>query len=396
MPIPSPFHERTRPLCESYSWTDWAGCYAVRRYGFNHIREYQALRQAAGLIDISPLYKYEVKGPDSGAVLSRMMVRDISRLPVGRVAYSCWCDDRGKVIDDGTVSRLAADHYRLTAADPSGHWLRTVGEDYGVSIVDSSRQLAALALQGPNSRKILRQCSDLDLDRFRFFGVKPALVAGLDVWVSRTGYTGDLGYEIWVDRGRALTLWDALMTAGAAYGIAPTGLDALDMARIEAGFVMLGVDYFSASKMVLESRKSTPYEIGLGWTVELEREPFVGQAALRREHSQGSASRLIGLETSWKDLEKLYDSYGLSAQLPPAVSRSALPIYEKGRQVGHASSHTWSPLLKKRIALGSVDSRCADPRRRLEIEHTVEFQRRRVAAMVSPLPFFNPERKRKP
>ena len=396
MPIPSPFHERTQPLCESYCWKDWAGYYAVRRYDFNHIGEYQALRQAAGLIDISPLHKYEVEGPDAGAMLSRMMVRDISRLPVGRVAYSCWCDDRGKVIDDGTVGRLAADHYRLTAADPTEHWLRMLGDGYDVSIEDSSRQLAALALQGPNSREILRQCSDLELDRLRFFRVKPAQVADLDVWISRTGYTGDLGYEIWVDRRHALSLWDILMATGAAYGITPAGLDALDMARIEAGFVMLGVDYFSTSKVVLESRKSTPFEIGLGWTVELEREPFVGQTALLQERKQGSAWQLVGLETSWEALEELYDSYGQSAQLSPEVSRNALPIYEKGRQVGHASSHTWSPLLQKRIALASVDSGCADLERQLEIEHTVEFQRRRVTATVSRLPFFNPERKRKP
>src|SRR5512147_1163487 len=171
MPIPSPFHERTAPLCTSLRWKDWAGYAAVCSYDTAHDREYFAFRESAGLLDVSPLFKYEVHGPDAAALLSRMMVRDVAKLKVGRVAYSCWCDDAGKVIDDGTVSRLDEDYFRVTAADPSLHWLQTVGRGYRATIEDSSSRLAVLALQGPRSREILRAASDADMDALKFFGV---------------------------------------------------------------------------------------------------------------------------------------------------------------------------------------------------------------------------------
>jgi aminomethyltransferase len=325
-----------------------------------------------------------------------MMVRDVAKLAVGRVGYSCWCDDAGKVIDDGTIARLDEDHFRVTAADPTLHWLQTLARGLRVTLEDSSARLAALALQGPTSRDVLRAASDADLDALRFFGVVTARIDGLDVWISRTGYTGDLGYEVWVERGGALRLWDALVSAGAPHGITPAGLDALDMARIEAGFVLLGVDYFSAPKVVLEARKSTPYELGLGWTVHLDRGPFIGRDALAAEKARGSAWALVGLEVSWEALEALYESYSLPPNLPPRASREGLPAYADERQVGKVTSHTWSPILKKYIALASVEAAYAEAGSVLEMEHTVEFERRRVPATVVETPFFDPERKRKP
>lgn len=396
MPVPSPFHERTAPLCVSYKWKDWAGYYAVCTYDYCHEPEYFAFRESAGLLDVTPLYKYEVYGPDAGALLSRMMVRDISRLAVGRVAYCCWCDDHGKVIDDGTVSRLEEDYYRVTAADPTLHWLTRLSRGYRVTIEDSTAKIAALALQGPRSRDVLRDCCDADMDGLRFFGVTRACLDGLDVWITRTGYTGDLGYEIWVENRGALRLWDALSSAGRPHGLIPAGLDALDMARIEAGFILLGVDYFSSLKVVLESRKSTPFELGMAWMVHLDREPFVGRAALLRERTEGSAWRLVGLEADWEELETLYESYGLPPALPPTASRDPVPVYSGDHQAGQATSHTWSPLLKKKIALASVRTPYGRPGQRLQMEHTVEFERRRVGVTVVPTPFFNPERKRKP
>ena len=395
MPIPSPFHPRTEPLCASYRWKDWAGYCAVCRFDTSLEREYLAFRQAAGLIDVTPLFKYEVYGPDAAALLARMMVRDIRRLKVGRVTYCCWCDDAGKVIDDGTVSRLEEDYYRVTAADPTYHWLARLSRGLEVTVEDSSRRLGALALQGPTSRDILRRCSDADLEGLKFFGATRARLDGVEVWITRTGYTGDLGYEIWVENDGALALWDALVDAGRPFGIEPAGLDALDVARIEAGFIMLHVDYYSAPKVVLESRKSFPYEIGLGWTVHLDRQPFVGQTALRAVQRRGPAWRLVGLEMSWEELEALYDSYGLPPKLPAGASRDPLPVFAHGRQVGRATSHTWSPLLKKSLALASVESGHARPGTRLQIEHTVEYERRRVSATVVETPFFDPERKRK-
>jgi aminomethyltransferase len=400
MPIPSPFHERTSQLCTSYRWKDWAGYAAVCSYDTTHDREYFAFRESAGLLDVSPLFKYEVHGPDAAALLSRMMVRDVSKLKVGRVGYSCWCDDYGKVIDDGTVTRLEEDYYRVTAADPTLHWLQAVGRGMRVTLEDSSARLATLALQGPRSRDILRAASTADMDKLKFFGATRSKVDGLDVWITRTGYTGDLGYEVWVERDGAVRLWDALLAAGRPYGIEPAGLDALDVSRIEAGFILLGVDYFSAPKVVLEARKSTPYEIGLGWIVDFDRPrfpSFIGREALEAEKQRGSAWALVGLEVAWEALEALYESFSLPPSLPATARRDGLPVYdEDGRQVGKVTSHTWSPILKKYIALTSVHARHAEPGTLLQMEHTVEFERRRVPAKVVKTPFFDPERKRKP
>jgi aminomethyltransferase len=397
MPIPSPFHARTQPLCTSYHWKDWAGYCAVCSYDTTHEREYFAFRESAGLLDVTPLYKYEVEGADATALLARMMVRDVSKLKVGRVAYSCWCDDDGKVIDDGTIARLDESHYRVTSADPALHWLRSLSRGFAVTIEDSSARLAALALQGPTSRAVLAAASDADLAKLKFFGVTRARIGGATVWISRTGYTGDLGYEVWMERPDALSVWDALIAAGRPYGIEPAGLDALDVARIEAGFVLMGIDYYSAKKVVLEARKSTPHELGFGWMVDLERGNFIGRDAIAAEVKRGPAWNLVGLEVSWEELESLYALFDLPPSLPATARRDGLPIYaEDGRQVGQATSHTWSPLLKKYLALASVRCGFEAPGTTLQIEHTVEFERRKVTATVAPVPFFDPERKRKP
>jgi aminomethyltransferase len=331
-----------------------------------------------------------------------MMVRDVSKLKVGRVAYSCWCDDDGKVIDDGTVSRLGESHFRVTAADPTLHWLHALSRGFDVEIEDSSTRLAALALQGPTSRAILRDATgNAGIDGLKFFGVTKTTIgkggAGIPVWISRTGYTGDLGYEVWAERGEALAVWDALMAAGEPHGILPAGLDALDVARIEAGFILLGVDYYSSHKVILDSRKSTPLELGFGWMVDLERGNFIGRDAIAAATKRGPAWELVGLEVSWEELEALYARFNLPPSLPATARRDALPVYDdNGRQVGQATSHTWSPLLKKYLAIASVRRGFGAKGTKLQIEHTVEYERRQVTATVAPLPFFDPERKRKP
>lgn len=396
MPVPTPFFERTRALCRSYLWKDWAGYLAVCRYDKTLDVEYSAFRHSAGLLDVTPLFKYEVYGPDAVIFLSRTMVRDISKLRPGRVAYCCWCDDQGKVIDDGTVSRLDEDRFRVTAALPTEGWLSRLGSRFDVTIEDSTVDIAALALQGPLSREVLRQCADTDLDELKYFGVTYTHVDGIGAWLSRTGYTGDLGYEIWTGHENAVGLWDTLMAAGRPYGVVPAGLDALDMTRIEAGYVLSGVDYFSSSRVLLDSQKSSPFELGLGWMVDLDRDPFVGQAALVREKSRGTSRCLVGLEIDWGELEELYESFGLPPDLPAAASRVPLPLYLGTRQVGQATSHTWSPLLKKSIALATVKASLGSVGTQLKVEHTVEFQRRKVTARVVSRPFFDPLRKRTP
>jgi len=395
MPIPTPFHPRTSTLCTSLFWKEWAGCHAVRSYDTCHEREYVALRHAAGLIDVTPLFKYEVKGPDAARVLSRIMVKNVAKLRVGRVSYLCWCDDRGKVLDDGTVSRVDEDHFRVTAAEPALAWLARRSRGYRVTVEDSTLKLGALALQGPNSRAILDELTDGAVHRLKFFRVIATRIAGCDVHVSRTGYTGDLGYEIWVGRDDALAVYDALMSAGQAYRILPVGLDAMDVTRIEAGFVMNGVDYFSAQHCLIESRKSTPYELGLGWTVNLDREPFHGQAALRAEKRRGSLWAFVGLRYDWDEYEALFDEFGLPPQVRSGAWRDPVPVYAwSGHQVGQATSGCWSPTLKANLALASVEAAEAEIGRRLRVEVTTEFQRRRVTATVTATPFFDPPRKR--
>lgn len=395
MPEPTAFHSRTSRLCTSRAWKDWGGYYAARYYHASHEPEYFAFRHSAGLIDVSPLFKYEVRGPDAGAFLARVTVKDVRRLEPGRVTYLCWCDDHGKVVDDGTVSRLAEDHFRLTAAEPSLSWLSSLRRDYRVEIEDSTDRIGALALQGPESRSILREITDIDVDGLGFFRTARGSLGGTPVWISRTGYTGDLGYEIWVDRDGAEAVYDALLDAGEPHGLLPAGLDALDVARIEAGFIMNGVDYYSAHHALTERRKSSPYELGLGWTVQLDREPFIGQAALRREKAEGPPRVFVGLDVSWAQLEEVFAGYGLPPQLPTTAWRDGRPIYDRrDRWIGQATSGTWSPLLKKNLALALLSPDRAAEGTTVAFEVTAEYRRHTVDATVVSTPFFDPARKR--
>lgn len=396
MPIESPFHPRIAPLCTSYAWKHWGGYYAVCHFGETHLPEYWAFREACALTDVTPLFKYELVGRDAARLLSRMMVRSFDAMKVGRVSYTCWCDEKGKVIDDGTVTRLGEERFFLTAAEPALSWMGRLGRGLDVEVSDLSEETAALSLQGPTSRNVLRQCSDADLDALKYFRSAQARIDGIDVRISRTGYTGDLGYELWCHARDAVRLWDALTSAGRTWGLAPAGIDALDMVRIEAGFIMLGVDYHSAPHVTIDARRSTPYEIGLDWCVELDHGRFIGQEALRAEAKRGASWKLVGLEADWLALEELYASYDLPPALSPAASRVTVPIYCDGRYVGQVTSSVWSPLLKRYVGLASIESAHAELGSKLELEHTVLRERRRVAARVVPRPFFDPERRRKP
>jgi aminomethyltransferase len=253
--------------------------------------------------------------------------------------------------------------------------------------------MAALALQGPNSQEILKACTDGDVAALKYFRVGSFKLRGIPVEISRTGYTGDLGYEIWMDASRALEVWDALMEAGRPYDITPSGIYALDVARIEAGLIMLDVDYVSSRRAVIASQRYTPFEIGLGKSVHLEKGPFIGQAALRKEAKKGPARQLIGIDVDWTDVERLHDEVGLAPALPATASRVPVPIYRDGIQVGYATSTTWSPSLKKMIALATVQSDCADLGTKLQMELTVDHKRKQAGITVAKLPFFNPPRK---
>jgi len=395
MPLETPFHTRTAALCTSMHWKEWAGYYAVCSYDTSHDRGYYALRNGAGLIDVTPLYKYEVRGPDAATLLSRVTVKNIRKLKVGRVTYLCWCDDQGKVVDDGTVTRMDKTWFRVTAAEPSYAWFCKFTRGLDVKIEDVSDKIAALSLQGPTSRDILRGLCDADLDNLKFFRSTTCKLADWDAVISRTGYTGDLGYEIWVENDQALDTWDALMARGKNYGLAPCGLDAMDVTRIEAGFVMNGVDYFSAHHCLIDGRKSSPYEMGLGFTVQLERDPFVGQAALMAEVKRGQRWSMVGVDIDWPDYERVCASYGLPPQVCSSAWRDGVPIYDNNsKQIGYATSGTWSPLLKKNLALATLETQYATPGTEVQIETTVEYHRHTIKAVVTKTPFFDPPRKR--
>jgi aminomethyltransferase len=358
--------------------------------------EYWAFREACAITDISPLFKYELKGKDAARLLSRMMVRGFSKMKAGHVSYTCWCDSDGKVIDDGTVHRLGEEHFFLTAAEPTLSWMGRLSRGFDVEITDVSERTSALSLQGPTSRDLLKQCSDADMDALKYFRVTNATIDGNDVRISRTGYTGDLGYELWCDTADSLKIWDALMSAGRSYGIEPAGIEALDMVRIEAGLIMLGVDYYSSPHVTIDVRRSSPYEIGLGRCVKLDREAFLGQDALRAEAARGAQWKMVGLEADWLELEKLYESYDLPPGLAPAASRNTVPLYVRGKFAGQVTSSVWSPLLKRHLSLASVKAQHAELGSKLQLEHTVLYERRTVTATVVEMPFFDPERKRTP
>ena len=393
MPVGTAFHERTFALCESLNYREWSGYYAVSSYEPQHEHEYNAIRNAAALIDVSPLFKYRVTGPDATRLVDRIITRDMRKIAVGQVIYTPWCDERGKVIDDGTVSRLAENTYRWTAADPSLRWFSQNAVGMDVQIEDISEQVAALALQGPTSGRLLMQVTDAGIENLKYFRVTTAKIAGVEVDISRTGYTGDLGYEIWIPAESALRVWDALVEAGRAFDVHPAGMLALDVARIEAGLLLIDVDFQGSKKAIIEAQKYSPFEMGLGRLVNLEKGRFVGQAALVAEKRRGPRREIVGLEIDWTGVERLYEAVGLPPTVSPIASRVAVPVFKNGTQAGKATSTTWSPTLKKLIALATVKREHAKPGTELEMEMTVEAVRHRVKAVVVKTPFFNPKRK---
>ncbi len=393
MPIGTAFHERTFPLCESLSYREWSGYYAVSSYEPHHEHEYNAIRNAAALIDISPLYKYRLTGKDATRLVDRIITRDVRRMSVGQVFYTPWCDEQGKVIDDGTVARLDEHVYRWTAADPSLRWFHQNAVGLDVQIEDMSERVAALALQGPMSAHVLRAAADADIDGLRYFRTTEGRIGGVPVDISRTGYTGDLGYEIWIPVDRAVEVWDTLMRVGAAYELKPAGMLALDVARVEAGLLLIDVDFHGSRKALIQSQRYSPFELGLGRLVSIDKFPFVGRDALLEEHRRGSSRMIVGLEVAWTEVEAIYERVALAPVAPAAASRVAVPVKRDGRQVGYATTTAWSPTLKRLLALATIEAPYFTEGTRVEMEVTVEAVRHFVGATVVKTPFFNPPRK---
>jgi aminomethyltransferase len=397
MPRKTPFHSRTTDLCTSQNWQEWSGYFAADSYDLDHMREYNAVRTTAAVFDVSPLFKYHVSGRDAARLLDRVVTRDVSKCRVGQVLYTAWCDDDGKIIDDGTLARIGEDLYRLTAAIPTLDWLEDNAFGLDVEIEDVTHDYGALALQGPTSRALLQELTDADLGSLPYFGLIDCDLAGAPVRISRTGYTGDLGYEIFLESGHAEPVWDAIAETGKAYDLQPAGQVALDIVRIEAGLLLIEVDFVSSARTIFEVQKSTPYELGLGFTVRLDKGPFIGRDALRKEKARGPEWKTVGVVVDILELEKIYADYSMPLHLPYTSWNDARPVYsnrDPRNPIGKATSGAWSPTLKQYVVLARVRPQHAKPGTRIFVEETVEGRRHSVSATVVKLPFFDPPRKR--
>ena len=373
MSVGTAFYPRTAPLNTKLQWREWSGYLAASAYSDSHEIEYNAIREAAALIDVSPLYKYLVSGPDATRLVDRVITRDASKLAVGRVYYTSWCNEDGRVVDDGTVARLEEQTYRWTAADSSLRWLRMNARGLDVEIEDVSERISALAVQGPLSRDVLEAATETSWGDLKYFGRQAAQVGSIPVDVSRTGYTGDLGYEVWVESAQAVELWDALVRAGSAYGIRPAGMLALDIARIEAGLILIEVDFDSVRRALIPEQSYSPFELGvLGRFVDFEKPvEFVGRRALEREQGRGGPPRrLVGLELDWEPLEELYRAKGLTPTLEPAASRVPVPAVRAGPPDRQGDQHDVEPDTEEGGCAGV--SRCRPKQARHEDRRRVD------------------------
>lgn len=394
---PTPFHDRTSELCEGESWQDWSGYLTANSYELDHGHEYYAVRTGCGMFDISPLYKYHLRGRDALALLNRMVTRDVSKCRIGQVIYTAWCNDEGNIVDDGTIVRLGEDFFRLTSAISMLYWLEDVSFGMQVSIEDVGEEQGALALQGPTSRELLQQLTSTNLADLKYFRAIEDKIAGVPVRLSRTGYTGDLGYELFVDAPDAQRLWDALIEHTDNYKLRPAGQIALDMVRIEAGLILIDAEFTSATHAMYPVQRSTPYELSLDWVVNLKKDFFIGQQALREEHERGRAWQTVGLQLDVVALEALYGRFKMPLMLPYQSWIEAIPLYadaDKKKQIGKVTSGTWSPIMKRYIALARVRPEYGKLGGTVHIETTVEAQRFTIPATVVKTPFFDPPRKR--
>lgn len=391
---PTPFHPRTSALLDSYDWGEWSGWLSANLYELDHTHEYLAIRTSCGVFDTSPLYKYRIHGSDAKKLLNRVVTQDVTRYGVGKSMYTPWCDDKGKIIDDGIVSRVDEQLFRMTAAEPILFWLEDNAVNLDVHIEDITEAYAIMAFQGPYTRDVLQRLTKFNVDSLKYFDHEDINLSGIPITLSRTGYTGDLGYELWVEPHNAVELWDLIFEVGEEYRIRAFGDNALNIARIEAGLLLANVDYKSSKKVMYEHEKSTPLELGLGWTVKLEKEFFVGQKALKVDKQNGLKWKTVGLEVDLKSLEGIYAEYGMPLYLPYEAWTEAVPVYAKGTQIGKATSGSWSPMLKKYIALARIEPKYATLGNVIDMEVTVDARRHKAKAKVVKTPFFNPTRKK--
>lgn len=376
--VPTPFHDRLEALSRAKSWTGWAGHISPRVLDTVEF-EYFAIRNQATLADISPMHKYRISGPQALAALNRMVTRDVAKLRDGRVGYVLWCDEAGAVIDDGTLFRCAATDFRLCCQEPMFGWLSDATWGFDAEVIDESGAVAALSLQGPTAFSVLAAAGFAgvaDLKPFDFGEIEPGL------WVSRTGFTGDLGYEIWVPRDGALALWDRLWAAGRPWGLRAIGFEAMNIARIEAGFIAARVDFQPVLSAVRLGRGRSPLELGLERLVDFGKGHFNGRRALLDQQARGLRHRLVRLDVGG---------------FKPADG--ALLYHRKRREIGHVTSGTWSPSAKRNIALAELrapygQTIATDIWAEIYVNAEGRWERRLVPVTVEDKPFFSTPRAR--
>ena len=395
MTLETPFHPRTAELNQARRWRKWSGFFIADSYFPAHDLEYHAIRFSAALFDVTPMCKYRVAGPDAAKLVDRVITRRVDRIKPMRAIYTPWCDQDGRVLDDGTVALLADGSYFWTAAEPQHGWLDAASEGLNVTIEDLTERLCALSLQGPCSRDVLSGAVGRDMSDLPFFGRADVSIAGVPVSISRTGYSGDLGYELWIPFEQGLPVWDALIKSGENYTLRVAGMEALDVARLEAGLIMAGVDYHSSRTARHPSLAVSPYEIGMDRLVDLDKPSFIGKRALMDEvASGGPANRLVGLELDLNVFEDAYLDLGYAIEHPLRAWRHVTPLTRKGETIGRATSGTFSPLLKRSIALGFLPAKHAAVGSSVGIEWQIEETRQQIPATVVPLPFLDLPRKR--
>ncbi len=393
----TPFHPRLDELNKTGLWQHWAGFLSATQYDMSAKHEYFGIRNSAGLFDTSPLYKYWIRGKDAETFLAGIFTRDIRGCRPGRAQYTVWSDDAGYVLEDGVAFRHSENEFFLTAAEPNLGYLSDLVGRLRVEISDVSDDYGLLAIQGPRSRVLLATLAP-EVTDLGFFGLVETKLGGAPVTVSRTGYTGDLGYEVRVRAEDALAVLDQIMDAGAPHGMRPFGLTALSMARIEAGLALIGVEFSTSRLAYTEHDRVTAKELGFGWMlrgIDADDRPFIGRDAIRREIAGGTSRwATVGLYLDWRDYDRVYNEAGL---IPPKdetpLEYDSMLYDDAGERVGYATSLMYSPMLQRHIALARVRPPLAAPGSRVNLELTINHEYRTVAADVARLPLFNPERK---
>jgi aminomethyltransferase len=379
---PTAFHARTSPLVQGADWERWA-TYQMPAVFSTVEQEYFALRNNAVVHDISPMRKYLAEGPDVERFVDRLVTRRAGTIRPGQVAYAVWCNGEGQVVEDGTLFRLAPDAFQINTAEPNLAWFEDTARGLDVAIRERTREIAALSLQGPASRAILAAAGFDGIADLRLFRHRRFELAGLDVLVSRTGYTGDLGYELWLEAEGALALWDLLAEAGRLHRLEPMGSRALDIARIEAGFLLVNADFVGAEAATRHSRKRTPFELGLDWAVDLTKPFFNGRRALLAEAARGPLRRLVGLDIAGNK---------------PAGHSYVYARKGDADEIGLVTSAAWSPTLKKNLGFALLDARHAAIGTRVivDIYHQKELKVERIEAEATVVErrFFDPSRRR--